>query len=462
MAGAPAGELPALFEAMAGSDDPSVLNLLPEIFLVRDRKTGELAMPALRRTSERVRPYLAGLLRDGDLVSAATAAWLMERLDIAPKPGDAVYLLYCAAGGDVRNLDDHRDDASREFLKELHRADSSHRLRGGVWLTLMQRDPDREAPFSVANLVRDYIEKLNSTNGEARMEAAQMLSQLGTNAAPAVPALIRALADRTEIFFHGVAFGNYFRLKTPASAAAQALAEIGDAAVTPLLALWDDPSASNELHHAAARGIALFHDPRCTDAQFQILARDRRLDVRLDAMQSLVITDPKAAVRPVLAAAANTGDAYFTGAAMTALRNAGPAIWPQLSAALYDEDSTVVEMAMKLISESRDAGAFDSVQRLARSMFPAVRSEVAKYFGRLGDPRGTDDLIVMLDDRSTIVQWSACEALIKIGRPAAEKLIAQLPAAVSETRVRIAMILRSATGENFGPDPAAWQAWLKK
>ncbi len=458
---APRDALPALFDALAGSDSQPLVNLLADIPLVLDRRNAELAWPAIQRAGARLRAQLLLKLHEGRSTVAAGAASLLERLDLAPKPGESEYLFFLAASGRVGELDEHRDEAAKLFLRELHRPDPDRRLRGAIWLTLLQREPDRPTPFSMANLVSDYIDRLDHGDPVAKAQAAALLSQLGTNAAPAVPALIRTLADNTRIIPHG-AKESYFLMHSPAAAAAMALGSIGTAAVGPLLDVWSTAETEDDVRTAAAAGLARLRDARCGAAQLKILETDKRVNVRNDAMASLVATDPVGAVRPLLRISSRYSDPAMSGAVQRSLRAAGSNINAQLILALYDEDSSVQEIALTLLTERSEPAAFEAASHLAHSGFEDVRNQAARYFGSLAEMRCIGPLVELLNDRSIFVEWNAAEAIRRIGRPAVPKLIEALPAAPADVQTRIALLLRSITGENFGADAAAWQAWLKK
>ena len=298
-------------------------------------------------------------------------------------------------------------------------------------------------------------------DAKAVTEAALLLSELGTNAAPAVPALIRALGDNTPL---NVPQGRnpYFSPGSPAAAAALALGAIGGAAVEPLLKIWNDTTVPEDVRAAAARGIASLRDPRCGAAQLGIVERDGRNDVRSEAIRSLAANDPKAAVRPLLRIAVQPGDMAVVATALQSLRALGPEISPQLIRALYEEDSSMQELALMLLADRREKEAFEPVARLARGPFGNVRSEAARFFGRTRDVRAIVPLIELLDDHSTVVQWNAAESLIQIGLPAAAKVIEQLPTASADAQPLMASVLRNITGENLGTNAAAWGEWLKR
>lgn len=462
LATADAADLPGLCDALAGADAPELVDLLADVHLARQGAVAEELWPALERAGPRLRARLVAQLRAGGLVEASHAARLLGRLKLAPGPEDPDRLLYCAASGRTRDLDDLRDRARDALVREARREEADRRLRGAVWLTLLQREPEREAIFTTASLVRDYTERLERGDAQAKAEAAVLLSQLGTNAAPAVPALIRALSDTTRMSYRGASGEAFASLNSPAEAAALALGEIGAAAADELLKLWDDAATPEAVKLAAARAIALVRDPRCAAAHLALVERETRRDVRLAAMKALTLSDPGGSVRPLLQAAAQSDDPLVVGAALKALRATGPETTPKLVVALHDENSAVQELALSLLAARREPKAFDAAVRLARGGFPGVRSEAAKYFGGLGEPRGVQTLIELLADSSMIVQWNACESLSIIGRPAVEKLVEAMPAANAEQRVRMAMVLRSITGENLGTNAADWRAWLKK
>jgi len=91
---------------------------------------------------------------------------------------------------------------------------------------------------------------------------------------------------------------------------------------------------------------------------------------------------------------------------------------------------------------------------------PALRYNVASLLGDIGDAAVVPDLIAALDDENTRVRWEAAWSLGRIGDPRAiPPLIATLGDEAEDVRWFASWSLRTITGEEFGPDRDAWQAW---
>lgn len=453
-------ELAPLLSALAASGNTVFINLLVDVFLVRDERTAELAWPYIAQTADTLQPHLRAMLEEGGLLPAVEAALLMKRLGTQPKPDDPAYHLYLGASGSRREMEDRRDEVAKTFLGELRRPEADRRLRGAIWLMHLQREPEREQLFSMESLVQGYIERLDSGDAQEMIKAAVMLSQLGTNAAPALPALIRALSNNQKMGLRVVSTDAYFSFSSPAEAAAGTLGVIGDAAVLPLLALWRDTNTPSDVRFNVGRAIAVLPDTRLAEAQTILIDRDPRIDVKVEAIRSYARANPAKAALPLLRAASRVQDQLLVSAVMRALGDLGPPAAPQLALALYDPDSTVQEYALSVLADLRDPKSFDAIMRVARGPFAAVRSQAARALGRLGDLRAVDTLLDLLSDRTTLVRWSAAEALAQMGRGAVPGILRKMPTATGETQVHMAALLRNITGGNHGTDAAAWKAWL--
>lgn len=453
--------LSPLLEAMAASDDPAVLKVLVDSYFARDEAAAEFAWPAIQRAALRLRGLLSKLLAEGDLVDAYEAAALMDRLGFAPNPGDAEYIYFLVALVRDKELDARRENASRLLSQEIASADPARRLRGAIWAMLLQLQPRGDAPFSVASLVESYIEKLQTGDAPAKTQAAVMLSQLGTNAMPALPELLKTLGDNTPIGYRGRSSDAYFSIRTPADAAALAIAQINGPAVDALLAMWKDENLPAEVRGNVARAISQVRDARCADAQLLIMKTDSRLTVKTAAMHGYALSRPKEATAHMLKIASGSEDQVLVASALNEIRALGADAVPPLLLALNGEDSTAVEMALSILTEFGEKTALAPAIRLAHGPYAMVRCQAAKMLGRLADLRGTETLIELLDDRSMMVQWSAVDALRATGRAAVPKLVAALPKAKGETMQRIIVLLKNITGENFGSDATLWSDWLK-
>ena len=143
-------------------------------------------------------------------------------------------------------------------------------------------------PWGLSAELRDGMEGLYSPDGGQRAMAAHQAGNFGPQAAPAIPFLVALLADEEpyEILRQDPAatptlsqrivkwfdsflppprpksYEGWWRLEQSGNVAADALADIGPAAVEPLLAALKDPLPRVRARAAAALGF--IGDPRAT------------------------------------------------------------------------------------------------------------------------------------------------------------------------------------------------------
>ncbi len=137
------------------------------------------------------------------------------------------------------------------------------------------------------------IELLASHPPQERWAAASALAEIGPEAAPAVPALLKLLRDR----------GAAWRAR---SRAARALGKIKDpAAVEPLLAMLRDPQG--QVRYGSARALGMIGDKRAFEPLVETLKNDKDSRVRRGAADALVdLGDPRA-IAPLDAAVKGAG-----------------------------------------------------------------------------------------------------------------------------------------------------------
>jgi HEAT repeats len=90
-----------------------------------------------------------------------------------------------------------------------------------------------------------------------------------------------------------------------------------------------------------------------------------------------------------------------------------------------DDDDHVREEAAVALGRLGDPNAIDGlVAALQRDRSQHVREEAAVALGALGDPRTIDVLVSAMEDRHTMVQRAAAEALHRFGPHAVDRLVA--------------------------------------
>jgi len=98
------------------------------------------------------------------------------------------------------------------------------------------------------------------------------------------------------------------------------------------------------------------------------------------------------------------------------------------------------------------------------------RGEAASRLGNFGAREGIVPALVQAMQEDPHMRWAVCEGLAKIGPDAMEAVPALIealedecstehPDACAVERSNLSRALRSITGQEFGPDAAAWRAW---
>lgn len=147
------------------------------------------------------------------------------------------------------------------------------------------------------------------------------------------------------------------------------------------------------------------------------------------------------ALTPV-AAAVTDNDIEVRRAVVEFLSKANnPAAVKPLIRALGDKDKDVRLRAATALGPLKDPAAVDGLIAALGDANADIRRSAAGSLGMIKDPRSISALIVALKDPVSNVRDVAREALIKIGQPAADKLIAALRTPDQNTRQGAAYVL---------------------
>jgi HEAT repeat protein len=226
--------------------------------------------------------------------------------------------------------------------------------------------------------------------------------------------------------------------------AAAALVTIGTPAVEPLIAAHNDPRSGASVRSLAVSCLGKIKDPR--------------------------------AIEPLIADLTDAGpDLGFRAGAASALEMIGAPAVDRLIAALKDADTDVRDLAASALGNIKDPRAIEPLIRALKGRHgiydffpgsaasalvnigtPAVEPLIAALrdadrdvrklavfaLGNIGDPRAVEPIIAALKDGNTDFQNTAASALAEIGAPAVEPLIALL----KDTDVNVRLSAASALG----------------
>jgi HEAT repeat protein len=236
--------------------------------------------------------------------------------------------------------------------------------------------------------VNDLIARLKAPEPAARAMAACSLQKLGSEARPAIPALVERLADASPV--DPTICGDdrtwwkndHEQQTSPGEEAAAALVSIGTASLQPLV--------------AAARA------PQWIARRNAVWALGALDDARGVPPALAALKDSEPPVRAVAAWALGTLDAYDS--------------IPALIAALKDEDAGVRSQVAWALGAIGDRRAVDGLVGALKDSDAGVRSQAAWALGATGDRRANEALAAALKDANVKVRRQAAWALGAIGK----------------------------------------------
>lgn len=218
--------------------------------------------------------------------------------------------------------------------------------------------------------------------------------------------------------------------------ASEALAGLGVPAISSLIAALGDGDPELRRRVAGALGELRPRDAalaRRVVESLVVAMEDHNEGVRRGAARALARLDEAAKER--FAAALARGDWQARrGAAQTLkklaheLGDAAPCAWiaePLLSA-LEDRDWRVRRMAVEVLGKVGDGRAVMPLIERLEDRNLAVQREAAAVLGKMGDERAVQPLIAALQRGYGGVQQRAADALVELGEPAVEPLVALL------------------------------------
>ena len=261
-------------------------------------------------------------------------------------------------------------------------------------LSLALRDPDAGVRRAVAKALEAYAvidaqraavaeltKELSSPDPATRVRAACGLREAGSEAAPALDALVAMLPDDTpvpsSVCGDRERWGSWDKPTTPGERAAAVLTEIGSKAVDPLIRTLKHTSAPARRNAAWALGAL--------DAQRAVTALAGALK------------DSEASVREQAAWALGAiGQGTAVSALVEALGDVAPKVREQ------------VAWALGAIGEET---AVDGLVRALKDGESQVREQAAWALGAIGDSRAMEPLLPLLKDPDTRVRRQAAWAI---------------------------------------------------
>ncbi len=280
--------------------------------------------------------------------------------------------------------------------------------------------------------VGPLVEALRDQNGDVRVAAADALDGLGWRpGSPAAGATYwAARGDWDECVQLGAAAVEpvmaVLRNIDPVvgRVATEALVKIGAAAVEPLMAILKDGGRGVLERIAAAEMLGRMGAPAVEPLVAALEDRDQGVLVRTYAAEALVrIGGP--AVEPLVAAFGAGDQDTRKDAARTLGRIGDARAVEPLVAALRDRGQGVLERTY--VTEALVAIGAPGVGPLMAAFGAGdrdTRKDAARTLGRIGDARAVEPLVAALRDRDQAIRRSATDALVKIGTPAVDSLIA--------------------------------------
>lgn len=263
---------------------------------------------------------------------------------------------------------------------------------------LKSRKPDVGKLRSTGD-VAGLVEAAHHSEFVVRREAVRALGELGD--ARAVGPLIAAMGEQSL-----------------GKDATQALANLGNSAVEPLIAALDDSDLS--VRWGAADALGLAGDARAVEPLIAHLREDPNLSV-ISALKKL--GDPRA-VEPLIAALGDDGYHVRLDAVVALGELGDPRAVEPLIALLGDESHDVRNNAEYALEKMGDAAVEPLIAAL-KDPNEDVRSKAAHALGNLGDARAIEPLMALLNDESDYVRGATQSALLGLRVPEEQQLLSR-------------------------------------
>ncbi|MBW2637197.1 MAG: HEAT repeat domain-containing protein, partial [Deltaproteobacteria bacterium] len=365
-------------------------------------KTGTAAIPPLTVT-----------LKDNNSKIRKNAAETLEKIGWSPSTEEekAYHLLANQNFDDLAKMESLGTDL---LIIALH--DNDDDLRKKALRALGNKGDPREVPPIAATL--------KDENPEIRFESAAALKRIGDEGA--VKPLIDALEDESA---------------EVREEAAEALAVIGSPSVEPLITALSEGRKNSRRY--AARALGTIGDTRCIEPLTAALKDEDWKVVKASALSLGQIGDASA-LDPLIALLEEKDPNIREGSAEALGKIGDKRAVPSLIDALADESSFVRGKAAESLGALGDDSSLESLKQALKDNTGSVRKEAAKALAKMDwEPSDAD-----MDDRITyLISNERWDELIKVGTPAASKLINALDDDDETVRSKSAWILGEIKGQ---------------
>lgn len=288
----------------------------------------------------------------------------------------------------------------------------------------LPRDQVPQVPRSI----REFVDRLYSADPRERAEAACQIGRRHAEAAAAIPALLSMLSDDVTVPAIECEMRPWLRRTLPVSAdarkwmetspaaeAAEALGDIGNAAVPGLLdALGNSDWKTRKF---AAMGLGEVDQIIELGKVIAALAgrlTDAHVEVRDRSAWALGEIEDASAVDPLLNALKDSEVRVRARAAWALGEIEDAAAVTGLVAALADSDATVREKSVWALGEIEAESALDGLVPLLTDVDAKVRRQVVWALGEIESARAVPDLTRALADGDPEVRRQAAWALGEI------------------------------------------------
>ena len=287
--------------------------------------------------------------------------------------------------------------------------------------------PREQAPL-VPGSIREFGDRLYSADPPERAEAACQIGRRHADAEAAIPILLSMLADDVTVAaiecemtpWLRRAIGQRVEVQgwmetSPAKEAAEALGNIGNAAVPGLLQALEHNNWKNRKFAAIGLGeVDRIDELTKVIAALTSRLSDSQFEVRERSAWALGEIEDASAVEPLLGALTDSDPRVRTRAAWALGEIEHPSAVNGLVAALKDSDSGVREWSVWALGEIESDLAVEGLVPLLTDADAKVRRQVVWALGEIESPKAVPDLARVLGDSDPEVRHRAAWALGEI------------------------------------------------